>query len=82
MSTELIAIGNGAGQNVSASIAAGGNAAAMALTVIPEVDEDKTTVAGVAGGTYRGTQAVAFGATLALRRTSSSARASARVARG
>nr|WP_254624615.1 YadA-like family protein [Burkholderia diffusa] len=54
----------------------------MALTVIPEVDEDKTTVAGVAGGTYRGTQAVAFGATLALRRTSSSARASARVARG
>ncbi|KUY84074.1 hypothetical protein WS46_08260 [Burkholderia sp. RF4-BP95] len=41
----------------------GGIAAATALTMIPEVDKDKTIAVGVGGGTYRGYQAVAIGAT-------------------
>jgi autotransporter adhesin len=38
-----------------------GIAAATALTMIPDVDKDKTLSLGVAGGTYKGYQAVAIG---------------------
>lgn len=46
-----------------ARAAYGGIAAATALTMIPEVDKDKTIAVGIGGGTYRGYQAVALGAT-------------------
>ncbi|WP_143297035.1 YadA C-terminal domain-containing protein, partial [Burkholderia pseudomallei] len=46
-----------------ARAACGGSAAATALTMIPEVDKDKTIAVGIGGGTYRGYQAVALGAT-------------------
>ncbi|WP_429325395.1 YadA-like family protein [Paraburkholderia sp. GAS348] len=39
-----------------------GVAAATALTMIPEVDPGKTLAVGVAGGSYKGYQAVALGA--------------------
>jgi autotransporter adhesin len=40
-----------------------GIAAATALTMIPEVDQGKTLSFGIGGGTYKGSQAVAFGGT-------------------
>ncbi|WP_429570941.1 YadA-like family protein [Paraburkholderia sp. JPY419] len=40
-----------------------GIAAATALTMIPDVDKDKTLSIGIGGGTYKGYQAVAIGGT-------------------
>jgi autotransporter adhesin len=40
-----------------------GVAAATALTMIPDVDKDKTLSIGIGGGTYKGYQAVAIGGT-------------------
>ncbi|SMG56333.1 YadA-like family protein [Paraburkholderia susongensis] len=40
-----------------------GIAAATALTMIPDVDKDKTLSLGIGGGTYKGYQAVAIGGT-------------------
>ncbi|MGF7129880.1 autotransporter adhesin [Paraburkholderia sp. EB58] len=46
----------------TARAAYSGVAAATALTMIPEVDPGKTLAVGVAGGTYKGYQAAAVGA--------------------
>nr|WP_235993522.1 YadA-like family protein [Paraburkholderia solitsugae] len=50
------------GVNSVARSAYSGVAAATALTMIPEVDQGKTLAVGIAGGSYKGYQAVALGA--------------------
>ncbi|WP_176385965.1 YadA family autotransporter adhesin, partial [Paraburkholderia youngii] len=56
---------NAADQAISdvAKGAYSGIAAATALTMIPDVDKDKTLAIGIGGGTYKGYQAVAIGGT-------------------
>ena len=43
-----------------------GIAAATALTMIPDVDQGKTIAVGIGGGTYKGAQAVALGASVRI----------------
>lgn len=47
--------------NQVARSAYSGIAAATALTMIPDVDEDKRIAVGIGGGSYKGAQAVALG---------------------
>uniref|UniRef100_UPI002ABDBE18 YadA-like family protein n=2 Tax=unclassified Burkholderia TaxID=2613784 RepID=UPI002ABDBE18 len=50
--------------NQVAKAAYAGVAAATALTMIPDVDLGKTIAVGIGAGTYKGQQAVAFGASV------------------